>query len=61
MRSHLKVKVFTLAAEMTYIRRQELKWKERAKYARARQKTLLAIVENQKAVSSQAYAENNFW
>lgn len=34
MRSHLKVKVFTLSAEMTYIRRQEEKWKERARYAR---------------------------
>lgn len=34
MRSHLKVKVFTLSAEMTYIHRQEIKWKKRAKYAR---------------------------
>lgn len=34
MRSHLKVKVFTLSAEMTYIHRQEIKWKKRAKFAR---------------------------
>lgn len=27
MLSHLKVKVFTMSAEMTYIRRQEEKWK----------------------------------
>lgn len=38
MRSHLKVKVFTLSAEMTYIRRQELKWKERARLARTKAK-----------------------
>src|SRR5712671_274529 len=57
MRSHLKVKVFILAAEMTYIRRQEEKWKARAKFARQRQKALLT----EKAVLSQSYAENNFW
>lgn len=50
MRSHLKVKVFTLAAEMTYIRRQEEKWKTKAKIARARQKQ-----------NSVEYAEKNFW
>lgn len=50
MKSHLKVKVVSLAAEMTYIRRQELKWKRHAKYARQKQK------EN-----SIKYAEANFW
>ena len=37
MKSHLKVKVFSLAAEMTYIRRQEEKWKTRARLARQKQ------------------------
>lgn len=50
MRLHLKVKVFSLSAEMTYIRRQEEKWKTRARWARAKQKS-----------TSLAYAENNFW
>jgi hypothetical protein len=50
MKSHLKVKVFSLSAEMTYIRRQEEKWKTRARIARQRQKPL-----------SQGYAEANFW
>ncbi len=50
MKSHLKVKVVSLAAEMTYIRRQELKWKNKARYARQKQK--------QEAVK---YAEDNFW
>jgi hypothetical protein len=36
MKSHLKVKVFALSAEMTYIRRQEAKWKNRARYARSK-------------------------
>jgi len=49
MRSHLKVKVYTLAAEMTYIRRQEEKWKSRARFAR------------QKVVRSTEYAERAFW
>lgn len=57
MRSHLKVKVFTLAAEMTYIRRQEEKWKNKARFARARQKAMLT----EKGMLSQSYAENAFW
>lgn len=57
MKSHLKVKVHSLTHEMTYIRRQEEKWKNRARWARQRQK------ENatEKGASSIAYAENNFW
>src|SRR5579872_2727646 len=50
MKSHLKVKVFSLSAEMTYIRRQEEKWKSRARYARRKQ-----------AERSIKYAEANFW
>lgn len=50
MRSHLKVKVVSLSAEMTYIRRQEEKWKSRARYAREKQKQ-----------ESLQYAEKNFW
>jgi|SRR5882724_1281901 len=51
MRSHLKVKVFTLAAEMTYIRRQEEKWKTHAKFARQKQNKAISL----------AYAERAFW
>jgi len=61
MRSHLKVKVFTLAAEMTYIRRQEKKWKTKAKLARQRQRATADLLAQAKAISSQAYAENVFW
>lgn len=50
MKSHLKVKVVSMSAEMTYIRRQEAKWKARAKYARQKQKQ-----------QSVEYAEKNFW
>lgn len=50
MKSHLKVKVYSLMTEMTYIRRQEEKWKTKARIARQRQK------EN-----SVEYAESNFW
>lgn len=59
MLSHLKVKVFTMSAEMTYIRRQEEKWKNRARYARQKQAGL-----ETPSVSSRdpiAYAEANFW
>jgi hypothetical protein len=38
MKSHLQVKVFTLAAEMQYIHKQERRWKARAKAARAKAK-----------------------
>lgn len=50
MKSHLKVKVFSLSAEMTYIRRQEEKWKSKARAARQKQKD--------NAVS---YCMENFW
>lgn len=50
MRSHLRVKMFTLSAEMTYIRRQEEKWKNRARYAREKMKHAALM-----------YAETNFW
>lgn len=50
MKSHLQVKVVSMSAEMTYIRKQELRWKNRARIARQRHKE-----------SSLAYAENNFW
>src|SRR5882757_6210312 len=50
MRTHLKVKVNSLSAEMTIIRRQELKWKKRARDARTKQKS-----------DSVAYAEQAFW
>ncbi len=48
MKSHLKVKVCSLSAEMTIIRKQEQKWKDRARRAR----------EKLKGVE---YAEANFW
>jgi hypothetical protein len=47
MKSHLKVKVVSLSAEMTYIRRQEEKWKTRARLARVD--------------SHVKYGEDNFW
>jgi hypothetical protein len=50
MKSHLKVKVVSMSMEMTYIRRQEGKWKSRARYARQKQKH-----------DSILYAERNFW
>lgn len=56
MRSHLKVKVYTLGAEMTYIRRQEEKWKSKARAARQRQKQ-----NDEKAASAVVYCEDNFW
>lgn len=61
MRSHLKVKVFALAAEMTYIRRQEEKWKIKARLARQKQHATADLSAQAKAISSQAYAENAFW
>jgi hypothetical protein len=50
MKSHLKVKVVSLSAEMTYIRRQEEKWKTKARHARQRQKD-----------NAIAYSMGNFW
>jgi len=61
MKSHLQVKVFSMAAEMTYIRRKEDQWKARAKIARQRQQLLSDPEKKEKAASSQAYAENAFW
>ena len=51
MRSHQQIKVFSLTAEMTYIRRQELKWKKRAKLGRI----------NASKYASVAHAEKAFW
>jgi len=48
MRSHLQIKVFSLTAEMTYIRRQEEKWKSRARRAREKGR-------------DDSYAFKNFW
>src|SRR6266849_3603660 len=59
MKSHLKVKVFTLAAEMTYIRRQEEKWKNKARYARQKQSVDIRAIHH--SDRSQAYAERAFW
>lgn len=50
MKTHLQIKVFTLMQEMTYIRRQEEKWKVRARFARQKQRR--ASVEK---------AEATFW
>lgn len=70
MKSHLKVKVFALSAEMTYIRRQEIKWKKRAQIARQRQREFIAADKLKDATSEAiirgrehilSYAENNFW
>src|SRR5216684_2260015 len=57
MKSHLKVKVHSMSAEMTYIRRQEDKWKNKARYARIRQREHTT----EKALASIKYAEDNFW
>ena len=61
MLSHLKVKVFSLSSEMTYIRRQEEKWKSRARRARKWQATLALEATKAQALSKQQYAESNFW
>lgn len=55
MKSHLKVKVFALTNEMTYIRRQEEKWKTKARYARKKQE------DHAKQTARVQYAEGNFW
>lgn len=57
MKSHLKVKMFSLSAEMTYIRRQEEKWKTKARIARKKQSELKDI----KSLASLMYADKNFW
>lgn len=62
MKSHLQVKVFSMAAEMTYIRHQEEKWKNRARNARAKQKAqATADTSLMSAATAQEYAETNFW
>lgn len=63
MKSHLKVKVFALSAEMSYIHRQEHKWKNKARYARQKVADFARVanalhVEAQRSVD---YAESNFW
>lgn len=50
MKSHLKVKLYTLTTEMSYIRRQEEKWKNKARLARQKE-----------ARDRVTYAEQNFW
>lgn len=62
MKSHLKTKVYTLAAEMQHIHRNEVKWKARAKQARIRQhQEHLKEQATNKTVRSIDYAESNFW
>lgn len=58
MKSHLRVKVYALSHEMRYIRRQENKWKQRARNSRQRQKQTGNDIRVQE---SQSYAETNFW
>jgi len=48
-----------MSAEMTYIRRQEIKWKAKARYARQRQKE--NSVSAKPYPLQQKYAEDNFW
>jgi hypothetical protein len=55
MKSHLKVKVMSMSSEMTFIRRQERKWKKRAWLARKK------IDHLREHASRITYAENNFW
>jgi hypothetical protein len=57
MRSHLQVKVGSLADEMKRIHRLEIKWKARGKAARQRQKQQA----DEKTANSILYAEKNFW
>jgi hypothetical protein len=61
MKSHLKVKVFSLSSEMTYIRKQEEKWKNKARLARQRQEIATSSDIKNRAIISQNYAETNFW
>ena len=53
MKSHLKVKVVSLSSEMMYIRKQEARWKNKARYARKR----VQVTSDPKVL----YAEQNFW
>lgn len=74
MKSHLQVKVYSLSKEMTYIRRTEEKWKNRARYARHKQAKALKDAHGHPVTALQgaqgivevsadpiAYAERNFW
>jgi hypothetical protein len=61
MKSHLKVKVFSLSAEMSYIRRQEEKWKNKAKIARQKALILSDPEVIGKTNAFLTYAERNFW
>ena len=61
MKSHLKVKIFSLTTEMTYIRRQEEKWKTKARINRQKLAKLTEIKERDKANQSVMYCESNFW
>lgn len=60
MKSHLKVKLYTLTTEMTYIRRQEEKWKTKARLARQKEAAERAKIDGGTS-NAVAYAEQNFW
>jgi hypothetical protein len=62
MRSHLKVKVFTLSSEMTYIRRQEEKWKTKARINRQKLAKITTIGPDRDKTNQRViYCESNFW
>jgi len=59
MKSHLQVKVYSMSAEMSYIRRKEEQWKTRARIARQRSKeTPISAKPNHLNAD---YAEKAFW
>lgn len=60
MKSHLQVKVFSMAAEMSYIRRKEEQWKNRAQYARQKEKLAAATSAEPNHLYTD-HAENVFW
>ncbi len=61
MKSHLQVKVFSMAAEMHYIHKNENKWKDRARIARQKVRAFYTASENERFNNSLSYAENAFW
>jgi len=63
MKSHLQVKVFSMSAEMSYIRRKEEQWKNRARYARQKVADFAkaANAQHVDAQRSVDYAEKSFW
>jgi hypothetical protein len=61
MRSHLKVKVFSLTSEMSYIRRQEEKWKTKARINRQKLAQFYTLEAREKINQSVMYCESNFW